>query len=43
MGVLHRARHVLLTIGVLVSLAGLGLAACTVNPPPAPQSTDTSA
>ena len=41
MGVLHRARHVLLTIGVLVSLAGLGLAACTVNPPPAPQSTDT--
>lgn len=41
MGVLHRARHVLVTIGVLVSLAGLGLAACTVNPPPAPQSTDT--
>lgn len=28
-------------IGVLISLAGLGLAACTVNPPPAPQSTDT--
>ena len=41
MGVLHRARHVLVMIGVLVSLAGLGLAACTVNPPPAPQSTDT--
>ncbi|MBW0018725.1 MAG: ABC transporter family substrate-binding protein [Mycobacterium sp.] len=38
---LHRARHVLMTIGVLVSLVGLGLAACTVNPPPAPQSTDT--
>jgi ABC-type transport system substrate-binding protein len=29
------------TVGVLVSLAGLVLAACTVNPPPAPQSTDT--
>ena len=27
--------------GVLVSLIGLVLAACTVNPPPAPQSTDT--
>ena len=27
--------------GVLVSLTGLVLAACTVNPPPAPQSTDT--
>jgi ABC-type transport system substrate-binding protein len=35
------ARRVFLTIGVLVSLAGLALAACTVNPPPAPQSTDT--
>ncbi|MDT5348136.1 MAG: hypothetical protein QOH91_1423 [Mycobacterium sp.] len=41
MGVLHRARHVLVMFGVLVSLVGLGLAACTVNPPPAPQSTDT--
>jgi ABC-type transport system substrate-binding protein len=41
LGVLHRARHVFLTIGVLVSLVGLVLAACTVNPPPAPQSTDT--
>jgi ABC-type transport system substrate-binding protein len=40
-GVLHRARHVLMVGGVLVSLVGLGLAACTVNPPPAPQSTDT--
>src|SRR5271170_2345494 len=28
-------------IGVLVALVGLVLAACTVNPPPAPQSTDT--
>jgi len=41
MGVLHRARHVLVLIGVVISLVGLGLAACTVNPPPAPQSTDT--
>jgi ABC-type transport system substrate-binding protein len=41
MGVLHRARHVLVVGGVLVSLVGLGLAACTVTPPPAPQSTDT--
>ncbi len=30
-----------MTVGVLISLAGLALAACTVNPPPAPQSTDT--
>ncbi len=30
-----------MTVGVVVSLAGLALAACTVNPPPAPQSTDT--
>ena len=28
-------------VGVLVSLVGLALAACTVSPPPAPQSTDT--
>jgi len=28
-------------IGVLLAVAGLALAACTVNPPPAPQSTDT--
>ncbi len=31
----------LMTIGVVVSLVGLALAACTVNPPPAPQSTNT--
>ena len=30
-----------MTVAVLISLAGLALAACTVNPPPAPQSTDT--
>jgi ABC-type transport system substrate-binding protein len=30
-----------MTVGVLISLAGLALAACAVNPPPAPQSTDT--
>ncbi|CDO90109.1 monoacyl phosphatidylinositol tetramannoside-binding protein [Mycobacterium triplex] len=39
--VLHRARHVLLMVGVLLALMGLTLAACTVSPPPAPQSTDT--
>ncbi len=41
MGMPRRARHFLLAVGVLVSLIGLALAACTVNPPPAPQSTDT--
>jgi ABC-type transport system substrate-binding protein len=41
MGVPGGARRVVATIGVLVSLAGMVLAACTVNPPPAPQSTDT--
>jgi len=30
-----------MTIGALVSLVGLTLSACTVSPPPAPQSTDT--
>ena len=30
-----------MVVGVLVSLFGLVLVACTVNPPPAPQSTDT--
>ncbi|WP_197508742.1 ABC transporter family substrate-binding protein [Mycobacterium sp. 1081908.1] len=41
MGVPRRARRLILTVGVPVSLVGLALAACTVNPPPAPQSTDT--
>ncbi|OBI98388.1 ABC transporter family substrate-binding protein [Mycobacterium asiaticum] len=41
MGVLHRARHVLLAVGVLVAAIGLVLSGCTVSPPPAPQSTDT--
>lgn len=41
MVVLHRARHVIVMIGVLLGAAGLAVAACTVNPPPAPQSTDT--
>ncbi len=40
-GVPRRARRLLTTAGALVGLAGLVLAACTVNPPPAPQSTDT--
>ena len=37
----RRVRRFFVTVGVFVSLAGLALAACTVNPPPAPQSTDT--
>ncbi|OBK13850.1 ABC transporter family substrate-binding protein [Mycobacterium asiaticum] len=41
MGVLHRARHLLLAVGVLVAIIGLVLSGCTVSPPPAPQSTDT--
>lgn len=41
MVVLHRARHFFLVAGVLLTVAGLTLAACTVSPPPAPQSTDT--
>lgn len=41
MDVLHRARHVLVAIGVLVAAIGLVLSGCTVSPPPAPQSTDT--
>src|ERR1700759_997697 len=38
LGVPKRARRAWLTIGVLVST----LAGCTVSPPPAPQSTETS-
>ncbi|HTY33655.1 ABC transporter family substrate-binding protein [Mycobacterium sp.] len=41
MGVPRRARRLFLTVGAVVSLLGVVLAACTVNPPPAPQSTDT--
>jgi len=41
MGVPRRARRLFVTVGVLVSLVGLALAACTVKAPPAPQSTDT--
>ncbi|HZC52436.1 MAG TPA: ABC transporter substrate-binding protein, partial [Mycobacterium sp.] len=41
MGVPRRPRRFFAKLGVVVSLAGLALAACTVNPPPAPQSTDT--
>ena len=37
----RRVRRFFVTVGVLASLGGLALAACTVNPPPAPQSTDT--
>lgn len=42
MGVPRRASRVFVTIGALVSLVGLASSACTVNPPPAPQSTETS-
>ncbi|WP_066914903.1 ABC transporter family substrate-binding protein [Mycobacterium interjectum] len=41
MGVPRPARRLFLTVGAVVSLFGVLLAACTVNPPPAPQSTDT--
>src|SRR5246127_2872165 len=41
MGVPRRPRRFLIKVGVAVSLVGLALAACTVSPPPAPQSTDT--
>src|ERR1700756_1896695 len=41
MGVPRRPRRFLMKVGVAVSLVGLALAACTVSPPPAPQSTDT--
>ncbi|HET7074233.1 MAG TPA: ABC transporter family substrate-binding protein [Mycobacterium sp.] len=41
MSVPTRTRRLFLAVGALVSLVGVMLAACTVNPPPAPQSTDT--
>ncbi len=37
----RRVRRFLMMVAVVVSLVGLVLSACTVNPPPAPQSTDT--
>ncbi|OMC25622.1 monoacyl phosphatidylinositol tetramannoside-binding protein [Mycobacterium colombiense] len=37
----RRVRRLFMVLGGLVSLVGLVLSACTVNPPPAPQSTDT--
>ena len=40
LGVPNRARRAYATAGVLVSL--LAFAGCTVSPPPAPQSTETS-
>ncbi len=40
-GVPPPARRLFMTVGAVISLAGLALAACTANPPPAPQSTDT--
>ncbi|WP_163715771.1 ABC transporter family substrate-binding protein [Mycobacterium timonense] len=41
MSVPRRVRRLFMVLGGLVSLVGLVLSACTVNPPPAPQSTDT--
>ncbi|MDO2397181.1 ABC transporter family substrate-binding protein [Mycobacterium avium subsp. hominissuis] len=41
MSVPRRVRRVFMVLGGLVSVVGLVLSACTVNPPPAPQSTDT--
>ncbi|OQZ88837.1 monoacyl phosphatidylinositol tetramannoside-binding protein [Mycobacterium alsense] len=41
MSVPRRARRPFMTAGAVVSLVVLALAACTVKPPPAPQSTDT--
>jgi ABC-type transport system substrate-binding protein len=41
MGVPRPARRAFMMTGALVAVAGLALAACTANPPPAPQSTDT--
>ncbi len=40
-GVPRPARRLLTTVGVVVCLVGSVLAACAVNPPPAPQSTET--
>src|ERR1700722_7693347 len=41
MSVPRPVRRACMTAGVLVSLVVLVLSACTVSPPPAPQSTDT--
>ncbi len=40
-GVPRRVRRFFMVVGVVLALVGLMLSACTVNPPPAPQSTDT--
>jgi ABC-type transport system substrate-binding protein len=42
MGVPNRGRRARLTIAALCSVAAVVIAACTVSPPPAPQSTETS-
>jgi ABC-type transport system substrate-binding protein len=41
-GVPRPARRLLTTVGATTCLVGLVLAACTVSPPPAPQSTETT-
>ena len=40
-GMPRPVRRFFMMAGAVVSAIGLGLSACTVNPPPAPQSTDT--
>ncbi|EUA91777.1 putative monoacyl phosphatidylinositol tetramannoside-binding protein LpqW [Mycobacterium ulcerans str. Harvey] len=42
MGVFSPVRRVCLTVGVLITALGVALSGCTVSPPPAPQSTDTT-
>ncbi len=41
MGVPSPVRRVCMTVAALVALLGLSMSACSVSPPPAPQSTDT--
>ncbi|WP_293039754.1 ABC transporter substrate-binding protein [Mycobacterium sp.] len=41
MSVPRRVRRLFMVLGGMISVVGLVLSACTVNPPPAPQSTDT--
>ncbi|EID14828.1 hypothetical protein MXEN_08227 [Mycobacterium xenopi RIVM700367] len=42
MGVPKRARRACVTLGSLICVCGLAVSGCTVKPPPAPQSTETS-
>nr|WP_158019284.1 ABC transporter family substrate-binding protein [Mycobacterium basiliense] len=42
MGMPGLDRHIRVTVGVLISVLATALSGCTVSPPPAPQSTDTT-